>query len=317
MNKRVLITGGTGSFGQAMTKYLLKTDTDITVCILSRDEHKQERMQRDLKEHGYDIDRVRFFIGDVRDKSRLRKAVRGVTHVIHAAALKIIPSCEYNVSECIQTNIMGTENVVEVCAFSDTVKSFLLISTDKAVLPINTYGRSKALAENIVTSASFNYGGTDCVFSAIRLGNVVGSNGSVIPLFAEKLKKGEKMPVTDTEMTRFFIPMNQVVRFAADALNNGCDSEIWIPKMKAAKIIELAYKFGGIGNVQIVGIRPGEKIHEDIISQYELERVGGFDDKWIIYYQSIQSKRQFPVRSCDVKRWDLNELIKEDANGTC
>ena len=313
MSERVLISGGSGSFGRAMTKWLL-TNTDATVCVLSRDEHKQERMGRDLEQMGFDLERVRFFIGDVRDISRLRKAVKGVTHVIHAAALKIIPSCEYNVDECILTDIFGTKNIVEVCAFSDTVKRFLLISTDKACLPINVYGRCKSLAESIVTTAEYNHGSPQCLFSAVRLGNVISSNGSVIPLFAKLKKEKKPITVTDLDMTRFFIPVSKVVEFAWDALNNSQSGEIWIPKMRAARIAELASKFG---KVKVIGIRPGEKIHEDIISQYELPRTDDFSDKWVIYPKLVGSGLWSPVRSCDVNYWNLDELIKEGTNGTC
>ena len=312
MSDRYLITGGSGSFGQAMTKWLL-TNTDATVCILSRDEHKQERMGRDLIQMGFDIEQVRFFIGDVRDKNRLRKAITNVTHVIHAAALKIIPSCEYNVFECIQTNIMGTENIVEVCAFSDTVKGFLLISTDKAVLPINVYGRCKSIAESIVTTADYNYGKPSCCFMAVRLGNVISSNGSVIPLFSKLKEKGKSIPVTHPDMTRFFIPLSRVVEFAWDTLCQGHSDEIWIPKMKAVKIMDLAERFG---STHIIGIRPGEKIHEDLISEYELPRTEERNDEFIIHSQPVESWILAPVRSCNAERWDLDELIKVGTNGT-
>ena len=313
MHNRILITGGSGSFGQAMTIWLL-ANTDAIICILSRDEHKQERMGRDITQMGFDIERVRFFIGDVRDKTRLKKAITHITHVIHAAALKIIPSCEYNVSECKKTNIDGTENIVDVCAFSNTVEKFLLISTDKAVLPINVYGRCKSIAESIVTSAEYNYGKPSCRFMVIRLGNVISSNGSVMPLFSKFKERGESIPVTDPNMTRFFIPLLRAVEFAWDALLTGQSGEIWIPKMKAVKIMDLAKKFG---STHIIGIRPGEKIHEDLISEYESSRVDEFLDKWIIHSESIQSGFSTPIRSCNAERWDLDELIKIGTNGTC
>lgn len=338
MGERILITGGTGSFGQAMTRWLLDNDHTIrinsvpsieekmelekqrgklkdkfvTVCILSRDQHKQELMERRLKESGYDLNQVRFFIGDVRDRRRLYRAVKNVTYVIHAAAMKIIPSCEYNVSECIQTNIIGTENVVEVCAQSDTVKKFLLISTDKAVLPINVYGRCKAVAENITTMADYNYGSPQCEFVTIRLGNVISSNGSVIPLFSKLKNEKKPIPVTDRNMTRFFIPLSEVTKFAWDAIQYGGTGRILIPWMKAARISLLARKFG---SVKIIGIRPGEKIHEDIISPHEMPRtanLGEMGKKWIIYPEALEKDVRIPapVRSCDVKWWNLDKLIK-------
>ena len=256
MGSRVLITGGTGTFGKAMTRHLLK-ETDHTVCILSRDEHKQEVMAREFSEHA---DRLRFFIGDIRDKERTARALRKVTNVFHAAALKVIPSCEYNVSETIATNVRGTENLVDLCAQSDTITKFLLISTDKAVMPINAYGMAKALAEKIVTSAPHNYGNPNCVFGAIRLGNVIGSTGSVIPIWRKQLAENGRVTITDPEVTRFWMSVDEAVALIDNTIETMQGGEFAIPTLPSFRLGDLAAAMDA--GYDVTSLPEWEKVHE-------------------------------------------------------
>jgi UDP-N-acetylglucosamine 4,6-dehydratase/5-epimerase len=257
---RVLITGGTGSFGQAFTKHLLGTKVG-RVVIYSRGEHAQEEMARRFTDP-----RLRFFIGDVRDRKRLELAMHGIDTVVHAAALKIVPIAEYNPTECMATNVGGAENVV-LAAISSGVGRVIALSTDKAVNPINLYGASKLSAEKIFIAAN-NLSAGRCRFSVVRYGNVAGSRGSVLPLFKALVAKGETiMPITDERMTRFWITMDQAI-----ALVNTCHThmkgrEVFIPRIPSIEIIDLALAMAD--GYQLVGIRPGEKIHETLISEDE------------------------------------------------
>jgi UDP-N-acetylglucosamine 4,6-dehydratase len=257
---RVLITGGTGSFGQAFTEHLLGTKVE-RIVIYSRGEHAQEEMARRFPDS-----RLRFFIGDVRDRRRLGLAMYGIDTVIHAAALKIVPIAEYNPTECIATNVGGAENVV-LSAIGTDVSRVIALSTDKAVNPINLYGASKLAAEKIFIAAN-NLSAGRCRFSVVRYGNVAGSRGSVLPLFRSLVAKGEKtLPITDMRMTRFWISMDQAI-----ALVNTCHTlmkgrEVFVPKIPSIRITTLIEALG-CDPVEI-GIRPGEKIHETLISEDE------------------------------------------------
>jgi len=270
--KRVLITGGSGSFGQAFAEHLLKTDAE-RIVIYSRGEHAQEAMQRRLGNG-----RIRYFIGDVRDRKRLELAMRGVDTVVHAAALKVVPIAEYNPTECIATNIHGAENVV-MAAISCGVKKVLALSTDKAVNPINLYGATKLCAEKIFIAAN-NLAAGKTIFSVVRYGNVVGSQGSVLPLFKRIASEGGSLPITDVRMTRFWIKMEHAIKMVHLAHNEMKGREIFIPKIPSVNLVDLALAISPINH--IVGIRPGEKLHETLISKDEAPYVQEADDYYVI-----------------------------------
>lgn len=261
VNSVILITGGTGSFGKAFVKHALEHLNPYKVIVYSRDELKQSEMQAEI-----DDSRVRYFIGDVRDKERLFRAVRGngVTHLIHAAALKQVPAAEYNPFECIKTNINGTQNVIDVCIDCQVHKAILL-STDKAVEPINLYGSTKLCAEKLWIAAN-NYGGDR--FSVVRYGNVVGSRGSVIPLFAKLAKEKKTLPITHQDMTRFIITLSQSVQFVVDSFDKMQGREIFVPYLYSAYVVDIAQCFMWNG-IETIGLRPGEKLHEMLIASHE------------------------------------------------
>jgi len=258
-NKTILVTGGTGSFGSSFVKYLLKNSRAKKIIVFSRDELKQSKMEAELKD-----DRLRFFLGDVRDLQRLQRAFIGVDIVVHAAALKQIPSIEYNPMEAIKTNIMGTANVIDA-VIDNNVKRAILISSDKAVNPINLYGATKLCAEKLFIQANSYAGGRETKFSCVRYGNVVGSRGSVTPLFLEQKEKGI-LTLTDKRMTRFWITLEQGVKFVIDCINRMKGGEIFIPKIPSMKITDLAQAIAPKAKIKIIGIRPGEKLHEILLS---------------------------------------------------
>ena len=263
-DKNILITGGTGSFGKHFTNYILKKNLFKKIIIFSRDEQKQEQMYNNLSTKNKN--KVRFFMGDIRDKDRLSIALNDVDYVIHAAALKIVPSAEYNPTECIKTNVIGAQNVVECCLHSN-VKKVLALSTDKACNPINLYGASKLASDKIFT-ASNHLSDKFPIFSVVRYGNVVGSRGSVIPLFIElNKKKSAFFPITHNDMTRFFITLDQSVEFVLNSLGNMIGGEIFVPKIPSLKIIQLAKIINHKIPTKVIGMRPGEKLHEIMISK--------------------------------------------------
>lgn len=272
--KNVLITGGSGSFGNAFVRRLLATSHDgyrviepdvKRIVIYSRDEQKQEAMARELNATG-DHPIMRFFVGDVRDVDRLTFAMHGIDTVIHAAALKIVPTAEYNPTECIATNITGAENVVKA-AIRSNVKRVIALSTDKAVNPINLYGASKLAAEKIFVAANYLSAGST-LFSVVRYGNVVGSRGSVVPLFQKLTAEGKSLPITDARMTRFWITMNQAINLVMSARFIMKGREIFVPKIPSIKISDLALAMSDMP-AHIVGIRPGEKLHECLLTEDE------------------------------------------------
>ena len=264
----ILITGGTGSFGRAFARRLLDDSSYNRIVIYSRGEHAQEDMHKDFND-----DRLRFFIGDVRDKDRLEFAMRGVEEVVHAAALKIVPTAEYNPTECVATNIYGAENVVKA-AIRTGVRKVVALSTDKAVNPVNLYGATKLAAEKIFMAASSLAAGKT-LFSVVRYGNVHGSNGSVVPLFKALGAAGKPLTVTDKRMTRFWITMPQALDLVTLALHRQYGQEILIPKIPSIKVIDLAVVMARLnprqGSIAIVmtGIRPGEKLHETLLTEDE------------------------------------------------
>lgn len=273
----ILVTGGTGSFGQAFVKRLLEDENVGRIVVYSRDELKQYEMAQRMSDP-----RLRFFIGDVRDAGRLRRALRGIDVVVHAAALKHIPIAEYNPQECIKTNIGGAENVIDA-AIDCGVSRVLALSTDKAVNPINLYGASKLAAEKLFVAANHLAGAGGTRFSVVRYGNVVGSRGSVIPFFKRKALEGGPLPITDSRMTRFWITLEQGCKFVLDSLDRMQGGEIFVPKLPATRITDLATAIAPHAKQEIVGIRPGEKLHEVMISREEAPCTKDLGDSYVIY----------------------------------
>jgi UDP-N-acetylglucosamine 4,6-dehydratase len=261
--KHILITGGTGSFGRAFVRAVLERAPRIArLVIFSRDELKQYEMSQE-----FDTDRypgIRYFIGDVRDADRLRRAMEGIDVVIHAAALKQVPTAEYNPFECIKTNVLGAQNVIEA-ALASGVRRVVALSTDKAAAPINLYGATKLCSDKLFVSANNIRGKRDLRFSVVRYGNVMGSRGSVIPFFLERSKTGV-LPITDAAMTRFNISLDEGVRMVLWALANAKGGEIFVPKIPSYRVVDVATAVCPECEQRIVGIRPGEKIHEEMIT---------------------------------------------------
>jgi UDP-N-acetylglucosamine 4,6-dehydratase/5-epimerase len=263
-DKVVLITGGTGSFGQACVKTILARYRVKKVIVFSRDEFKQAEMAAGFSPDQYPI---RYFIGDVRDKERLKWAFQEVDFVIHAAAMKQVPASEYNPTECIRTNIAGSENVVNAAAESG-VKKVIALSTDKAVSPVNLYGATKLCAEKLFIAANAFVGRKKCLYAVVRYGNVAGSRGSVVPLFMKKKDAGV-LPVTHPDMTRFWLTLEQGVDFVLKSLERMTGGETFVPKVPSLKIMDLAKHICPACEIKIIGIRQGEKIHETLISKDE------------------------------------------------
>ncbi|WP_293302812.1 UDP-N-acetylglucosamine 4,6-dehydratase (inverting) [Pedobacter sp. UBA4863] len=262
-NKSILITGGTGSLGKALTKEILLKHPKIKkLIIFSRDEQKQFEMAQEYPEAKYP--QIRYFIGDVRDEDRLVRAFKGVDYVIHAAAMKHVPIAEYNPDECIKTNVNGAQNVINAC-FKTNVSRVVALSTDKACAPINLYGATKLTSDKLFVAANNIKGDNPIIFSVVRYGNVMGSNGSVIPFFIKKRHEG-KLPITDPNMTRFNISLQGGVDMVMHALNNAWGGEIFIPKIPSYRITDVALAIAPNCEQQIVGIRPGEKVHEEMIT---------------------------------------------------
>jgi UDP-N-acetylglucosamine 4,6-dehydratase/5-epimerase len=259
----ILVTGGTGSFGKKFVEIMLRNYQPQRLVVFSRDELKQHEMRTS----GFDHPSMRYFIGDVRDVERLKRALAGVTVVVHAAALKQVPACEYNPFEAIQTNIMGARNVIDA-AIDQGVRRILALSTDKAVNPINLYGATKLCAEKVFVQANAYAGAKNTRFSCARYGNVVGSRGSVIPIFLEQRRRG-KITITDPRMTRFWLTLEQGVKFVIRCLEQMHGGEIFVPKIPSMRLLDLAETIAPGCQVEIIGIRPGEKLHEVLVSEDE------------------------------------------------
>lgn len=274
--RTILITGGTGSFGRAFVSLMLEEIHPKKLIIFSRDELKQHEMMLG----GYEHPSLRYFIGDVRDRERLERALHGVDVVVHAAALKQIPSCEYNPIEAIMTNVMGSRNVVDA-AIDQRVERVMFISSDKAVNPVNLYGATKLCAEKLFVQSNAYSGATGTRFSCVRYGNVVGSRGSVIPLFLGQRKNGQ-LSITDPRMTRFWITLEQGVRFVVKCIKQMHGGEIFVPKIPSMTILNLAKAIAPNAILEYIGIRPGEKLHEVLISEDEAQRTLQFNDMFVI-----------------------------------
>ncbi|MGK0382810.1 MAG: UDP-N-acetylglucosamine 4,6-dehydratase [Flavobacteriales bacterium] len=276
-NKAILITGGTGSFGQRFSTYLLKNYSPKKIIIFSRDELKQFEMQQQ-----FTAPCMRFFIGDVRDKDRLKTAMRDVDYVVHAAALKQVPAAEYNPNECIKTNIYGAQNVIDAAIDTD-VSRVIALSTDKAANPVNLYGATKLASDKLFVAANNMSGAKGPRFAVVRYGNVVGSRGSVVPFFHQLLSQGvSKLPVTHDEMTRFWITLDEGVEFVVQNFQRMQGGEIFVPKIPSIRILDLVESVSGKREYDLVGIRPGEKLHEVMVPQEMAHHSLEFNDHYVI-----------------------------------
>ena len=292
--KSILITGGTGSLGKQLTKTILEKYPNVKKLIIySRDEQKQFLMAQEFSEAKYPA--IRYFIGDVRDYERIKRAIFEVDFVIHAAAMKHVHIAEYNPDECIKTNVGGAENVIKA-SLNSTVSRVVALSTDKACAPINLYGATKLTSDKLFIAANNIKGKQDIKFSVVRYGNVMGSNGSVIPFFMNKKKSGV-LPITDNRMTRFNISLQGGVDMVLHALEHAWGGELFVPKIPSYKILDVAKAIGPDCEVQMVGIRPGEKIHEEMIT---------YSDSFTTY----DIGKYFVVLP-QITNWDLNEFIKK------
>lgn len=292
--KVIFVTGGTGSFGRRFIETVLLRAKPRKLIVFSRDELKQHEMQIDLQEKfdAQTLTCMRFFLGDVRDRERLTLAMRGVDIVIHAAALKQVPAAEYNPSECIHTNIMGAENVVWAC-LSNRVKQVVALSTDKACNPVNLYGATKLASDKTFVAANNLSGDIGTRFSVVRYGNVVGSRGSVAPLFQRLLARGDKvLPITDERMTRFWITLNQGVDFVLSSLEVMRGGEIFVPKIPSMKMTDLARAMAPDAEIKIIGIRPGEKLHEMMISADDARTTVDLGDRYAIEPAFVEFGRE-------------------------
>jgi UDP-N-acetylglucosamine 4,6-dehydratase len=275
-DQSVLVTGGTGSFGRKFIEVMLTEHQPEKVIVFSRDELKQHEM----REAGMDDPRLRYFIGDVRDLLRLRRAMEGIDVVVHAAALKQVPAAEYNPIEAIMTNIMGARNVIEA-ALDNKVKRVMAMSTDKAVNPINLYGATKLAAEKLTVQSNAYAGGKKTRFSCVRYGNVVGSRGSVIPVFQRQREDGH-ITLTDERMTRFWLSIDQGVRFTIRCIEQMRGGEVFVPKIPSTRVVDVAKAVAPDAEVELIGIRPGEKMHEMLVSEDEARHTVELDDMYVV-----------------------------------
>ncbi len=275
-NSSILITGGTGSFGHTFVPLTLAKYNPSRLAIYSRDEMKQWEM---AKLYGNDP-RVRFFIGDVRDKDRLARALTGIDYVVHAAATKIVPTAEYNPFECVKTNVFGAMNLIDAC-IDHGVKRVVALSTDKASSPVNLYGATKLTSDKLFIAGNFYSGGNDTIFSVVRYGNVMGSRGSVIPFFLSLAEKGF-LPITDERMTRFMITLEQGVELVWHAFEDMVGGEIYVKKIPSMTLLDIARSVAPDAHLDIIGIRPGEKLHEQMISFEDAPHTCEYDDHYKI-----------------------------------
>jgi len=301
-NKSILITGGTGSFGKKFTKLSLEKYNPKKIFIFSRDEMKQWNMAEKFQKIDPD-GKIEYVIGDVRDKERLHRIVGGVDYIVHAAATKIVPTAEYNPFECIKTNINGAMNLIEV-AIEQKVKKIVALSTDKACNPINLYGATKLASDKLFVSANLHTPNSETCFSVVRYGNVMGSRGSVIPFFQDKAKSGV-IPITDERMSRFMITIEQGVELVWHALEDSLGGEIYVHKIPSMKITDIAHAINPVARQEIIGIRPGEKIHEVMISQEDAK--SSFDYGW--YYKILPTLNQWHL---DPERIKNGDKIEQD-----
>ncbi len=329
--KSILITGGTGSLGKALTAYIFKNYPDIKrLVIFSRDEQKQFQMSQEYPQDKYP--QIRFFIGDIRDEARVKRALKSIDYVIHAAAMKHVPIAEYNPMECIKTNVLGAENLINAC-LETGVERVVALSTDKAAAPINLYGATKLTSDKLFIAANNIRGWNPIKFSVVRYGNVMGSNGSVIPFFLNKRKEGV-LPITDPNMTRFNISLQGGVNMVMHALEHAWGGELFVPKIPSYRILDVAEAIGPECEKPIVGIRPGEKVHEEMITAsdsfntYDLDKyyailpqIPRFNlDEYIKTHNAKLVEPGFQYNSGENTEWEsiesLRSLIKEHVDPT-
>lgn len=325
--KTILVTGGTGSFGKKFIETILKKYPNLKkIIVFSRDEYKQFVMQNMPEFKPYE-EQLRFFIGDVKDKERLMRAFEGVDVVVHAAALKQVPACEYNPFEAIKTNIMGAQNVIDA-SIDRGVKRVVALSTDKACAPINLYGATKLCSDKLFIAGNAYCGTKETRFSVVRYGNVAGSRGSVIPFFKKLVDEGAKeLPITDINMTRFWLKLEQAVEMVLEAIENMQGGELYVKKIPSMKMPDLAKAIAPNLKIQEIGIRPGEKIHEQMITKEDARNTIEFDEYYIIlpevnfehikhkYPKAKQVASDFEYHSGNNDRWlsvgDMQKLIEE------
>ncbi len=295
----VLITGGTGSFGKKCTEMILKNAKPRKLVIFSRDELKQFEMSQSFNSSLFDC-KISYYLGDVRDKQRLHRAFHGVDFVIHAAALKQVPAAEYNPCEAVKTNVMGAVNIIDA-AIDQKVKKVIALSTDKAVSPVNLYGATKLCSEKLFVAGNSYVGDADTRFSVVRYGNVIGSRGSVIPFFLEKKKTGV-LPITDEKMTRFWMTLEQGVNFVLNSLQDMVGGEVFVPKIPSMKIVDLAMAIAPECKLEHIGIRPGEKLHESLLTEDEARHALKFEDYFVILPERPWWKSE---------KWEKGEKLSE------
>lgn len=305
--KNILITGGTGSLGTALTKKILAMEPEV-IRIFSRDEWKQIQMMSTFNDN-----RLRFLIGDIRDKERLSRALEDIDIVIHAAALKQVPVAEYNPFEAVKTNVYGAANLIEAC-LDKNVESVLAIGTDKAVSPFNTYGATKLLMERLFISANYYKGNHDVKFLCVRYGNVLGSRGSVVPIFVNQIQAGKKITVTDPNMTRFNITMNEALDLILRALKTGVGGEVFVPKLKAYKVGDMRDAILELmkskNETEIISVRSGEKYHESLIISDELRNTYESKDDYVIFEQ--ETHEYDTIKSRGLNKTSLNHQYSSD-----
>jgi len=325
-NKSLLITGGTGSLGKALTAHIFDNYPNIKrLVIFSRDEQKQFQMQQEYPTAEYP--QIRFFIGDIRDEQRIKRALKGIDFVIHAAAMKHVPIAEYNPMECIRTNVLGAENLINACLETE-VERVVALSTDKAAAPINLYGATKLTSDKLFIAANNIKGWNPIKFSVVRYGNVMGSNGSVIPFFLNKRKEGV-LPITDPDMTRFNISLEDGVEMVMHALEHAWGGELFVPKIPSYRITDVAEAIGPECEKPIIGIRPGEKVHEEMITSSDsfhtydlgkyytiLPQTPRFNlEDFISTFNAKPVEKGFRYNSSENAQWEtvesLRKLIKE------
>lgn len=322
-NKSILVTGGTGSFGKNFVKFLLENSEAKKVIVFSRDELKQFKMEKEIKD-----ERIRFFLGDVRDLQRLQRAFQGVDIIVHAAALKQVPTLEYNPFEAVKTNILGSQNVIEA-AIDQGVQKVILVSTDKAAQPVNLYGATKLCAEKLFISGN-SYAPKGTKFSCVRYGNVLGSRGSIVEAIINNKEAG-KLQITDLEMTRFWITLPQAFNLVMFALENMEGGEIFVPKIPSMKLVDLFDALAPVAEREIIGIRPGEKLHEALLTEQEARHTIDLDSYFVIlpefeFIDAGRFKKYFDLSRCKLEsnfrfhsdsndNWltkeELTELIKD------
>jgi UDP-N-acetylglucosamine 4,6-dehydratase/5-epimerase len=310
--KNILITGGTGSFGKACVKYILKNYKPNKLVIFSRDELKQFEMAEELQSSKNNNSCLRFFLGDVRDKDRLDMALKGIDYIVHAAALKQVPAAEYNPMEFVKTNIIGAENII-FASIKNKVKRVISLSTDKAANPINLYGATKLAADKLFNAAN-NLSGGKPIFSTVRYGNVLGSRGSVVPFFKSYRQNiNESIPITDINMTRFFISLEDSVKFVLNSLNLMKGGEIFVPKIPSVKIIDLAKAIVPGRKHKIIGARPGEKISETLITKDESKNTLEFKNHYVINSEILgkRNKKKYKLKDFEYNSSTNKKFLDE------